>query len=375
MSDLIVTAAVARAPHTDFSIETVSLEAPGPDEVLVRIVGVGVCHTDILTRDLQLVGLPAVFGHEGSGIVEEVGAEVTKVKPGDAVAISFRSCGTCKTCLSGRPSYCAQFIALNFTGTRPDGTKAISKAGEAIASNFFGQSSFATYALTYERNLVKVPTDLPLELLGPLGCGIQTGAGGILRSLDCEVGSSLVVLGGGSVGLSAVMGGALRKCYPLIVVEPQAARRALALELGATHTIDPKAVPDLTVALREIAPAGLDYAFDTSGLPAVIQAAAASLGVQGVLGLVGGPPSADSTFALPIMMVTGRGLTVRGIVEGDSDPDIFIPELIEYYRAGQFPFDRLIKTYAFEEINRAIVDQHDGKVIKPVLLMPTRKGP
>jgi aryl-alcohol dehydrogenase len=166
------------------------------------------------------------------------------------------------------------------------------------------------------------------------------------------------------------MGGAIRTCSPLIVVEPQAARRALALELGATHTIDPKAVPDLTVALREIAPAGVDYAFDTSGLPAVIQAAAASLGVQGVLGMVGGPPSVDSTFALPIMMVTGRGLTVRGIVEGDSDPDIFIPELIEHYRAGLFPFDKLIKTYAFEEINQAILDQHDGKVIKPVLLMP-----
>jgi aryl-alcohol dehydrogenase len=372
MSDLVVIAAVARGPHTDFSIEAVNLEAPRSDEVLVRIVGVGVCHTDISTRDLQMVGLPAVFGHEGSGIVEKVGADVTKVKPGDAVAISFRSCGTCKTCLAGLPSYCVQFVSLNFTGARPDGTKAISKAGEAIASNFFGQSSFATYALAYESNLVKVPTDLPLELLGPLGCGIQTGAGGILRSLDCEVGSSLVVLGGGSVGLSAVMGGAIRKCSPLIVVEPQAARRALALELGATHAIDPQAAPDLTAALREIAPAGLDYAFDTSGLPAVIQAAVAGLCVRGVLGMVGGPPSIDSTVALPIMMMTGGGLTVRGIIEGDSDPDIFIPELIEYYRAGLFPFDKLIKTYPFEDINQAVVDQHDGKVIKPVLLMPAQ---
>jgi aryl-alcohol dehydrogenase len=368
MSGTNMLAAVARGPGADFSVESVTLEAPRPDEVLVRIVGVGICHTDLFARDHQMVAQPAVLGHEGSGIVEQVGSAVAKVKPGDRVAISFRSCGACSPCTSGHPSYCVQFMPLNFGGLRLDGSKAISRDGEAISSNFFGQSSFATYALSYERNLVKVPDDVPLELMGPLGCGIQTGAGGVLRSLNCRAGSSLVVLGGGSVGLSALMGGALRGCNPLVVVEPQEARRALAMELGATHAIDPQATPDLTAALREIAPAGFDFAFDTSGIASVIQAAAASLGTRGEIGLVGGPPSPDGTITLPILMIVGGAIVVRGIVEGDSDPDVFIPELIEHYRAGRFPIDKLIKTYPFEAINEAIADQLAGKVIKPVLL-------
>ncbi|HLY55794.1 MAG TPA: NAD(P)-dependent alcohol dehydrogenase [Stellaceae bacterium] len=368
MSALSMTAAVAREPGADFSLETVRLDAPRPDEILVRVVGVGICHTDLSARDHRMLLLPAVLGHEGSGIVERVGADVTKVAEGDAVALSFRSCGQCRNCQAGKPSYCLQFMMLNFAGTRPDGSKAIERDGEPLSSNFFGQSSFATHALAYERNVVKLPPGVPVELMGPLGCGIQTGAGGILRSLDCAPGSSLVVLGGGSVGLSAVMAGKIRNCNPLVVVEPHASRRALALELGATHVIDPKAAPDLTAALREIAPAGLDYAFDTSGIPAVIQATAAAMGVRGQIGLVGGPPTPDGAITLPILMVMAAGLTIRGIVEGDSDPDVFIPELIEHYRAGRFPFDRLIRTYKFDQINQAIHDQHGGTVIKAVLV-------
>jgi aryl-alcohol dehydrogenase len=317
-----------------------------------------------------MLPLPAVLGHEGSGIVERVGDRITKVKVGDRVAISFSSCGNCKNCVANEPAYCLKFGPLNFGGVRPDGSSAISTDSGPVSSNFFGQSSFATHVLTFERNVVKVPEDVPLELVGPLGCGIQTGAGGVLRSLDCEEGSSLVVLGGGSVGLSAVMAGAIRKCSPLVVVEPQESRRALALELGATHAIDPTSVPDLTAALREIAPAGLDYAFDTSGRPAVIQAAAASLAIHGELGLVGGPPDHAAAVSLPILMMIGAGLTVRGICEGDSDPDVFIPELMAHFKAGRFPFDKLIKTYDFDQINAAIADQHHGGVIKAVLLMP-----
>lgn len=362
-----VTAAVARAADAPFTIETVELEDPRADEILVRVVGVGLCHTDLVFKAAGVIALPAVFGHEGSGIVEKVGANVTKVKQGDRVAITFRSCGACDRCEKGQPAYCRTMPMLNYIGMRPDGTKAIQAGEEKIASNFFGQSSLATHCLTYERNVVKVPEGVPLELVGPLGCGVQTGAGGIMRSLACEAGSSVLILGGGAVGLSAVMGAVVQGCKTIIVLEPHEARRTLALELGATHAIDPAAAPDLGAAVRAILPNGVDYAFDTTGIPAVLQATMACLGSHGVFGIVGVcPPGTPVPGDLSSVITYGH--TIKGIIEGDSDPDVFIPEMIELYRQGRLPFDKLIRTYPLSEINQAIADQHHGDCVKVVLL-------
>jgi aryl-alcohol dehydrogenase len=362
-----VTAAVARAADKDFSIETVVLDDPRDDEILVRVVGVGLCHTDIVFKATGTIPAPAVLGHEGSGIVEKVGANVTKVAPGDRVAMTFRSCGQCPRCTKGEPAYCHTMPMLNYTGMRTDGSKAISKDGEPIAGNFFGQSSFATYALTYERNVVKVPEGVPLELMGPLGCGIQTGAGGVMRSLAAEKGSSILILGGGAVGLSAVMGAKIQGCSTIIVLEPHESRRKLALELGATHVIDPKAQTDFAAEVRKIVPIGVDYAFDTTGIPPVLQATMNCLGPHGVFGIVGiAPPGTPMPGDL--MTAVTFGHTVKGIIEGDSDPDVFIPEMIEHYRAGRLPFDKLIRTYPLSEINKAIADQHHGDCVKVVLL-------
>src|SRR5271154_5104474 len=235
-----ITAAVVREPGADFAIETVELEDPRPDEIRVRIAAVGVCHTDLVARDgFMPFSMPAVLGHEGAGVVDTVGSAVTRFAPGDRVAITFRSCGTCDRCKSGDPAYCFTMPALNYIGMRPDGSKAIRQGDAAVSSNFFGQSSFATYALAYERNVLKLPGDIPFEIAAPLGCGVQTGAGGVMLALAATKGSSILVLGGGAVGLSAVMGAVIQGCAPIIVVEPHAARRALALELGATHAIDP----------------------------------------------------------------------------------------------------------------------------------------
>ena len=362
-----ITAAVARGADTDFSIEEVEIDDPRPDEILVRVVGVGLCHTDLVFKAVGLLGLPAVLGHEGSGIVEKVGSNVSKVKAGDRVAITFRSCGECDRCEKGQPAYCRTMPMLNYIGMRPDGTKALHKGGEDVSSNFFGQSSFATYCLTYERNVVKVPEDVPLELVGPLGCGVQTGAGGIIRSLACEKGSSVLILGGGAVGLSAVMGAVIQGCGTIIVLEPHEARRKIALELGATHTIDPKASPDLAVAVKEILPLGVDYAFDTTGIPAVVNATMNCLGSHGVFGIVGVcPPGTPVPGDLSTVITFGH--TIKGIIEGDSDPDVFIPEMIEYYKQGRLPFDKLIRTYPLSEINKAIAEQHHGDCVKVVLL-------
>ena len=363
-----ITAAVAREGTPEFSIESVDIDEPRPDEILVKIVGVGLCHTDLVAKTGAIGGLPAVLGHEGSGVVEKVGSAITKVKPGDCVAISFRSCGQCARCKSGDPAYCLSMPMLNYIGSRTDGSKALRAGSEELKSNFFGQSSFANYCLTYERNVVKVPEDVPLELVGPLGCGVQTGAGGIMRSLACEKGSSLLILGGGAVGLSAVMGAVVQGCGTIIVLEPHETRRRLARELGATHAIDPATVLDLAAAIRSIAPHGVDFAFDTTGIAALQQATMNCLAPHGTFGIVGiSPPGTPVPGDLMTVMTFGH--TIKGIIEGDSEPDVFIPQMMELYKKGRFPFDKLIRTYPFKDINRAIAEQHHGDCVKAVLLM------
>lgn len=200
-----ITAAVVREKASPFQITELELAEPRNDEVLVRIVASGVCHTDLIIRDQYYpVPLPVVLGHEGSGVVEQVGKDVTKVQPSDHVVMSFFSCGNCPNCRQGKPGYCLNFYNSNFSGARLDGSSAFKQGETKVHGHFFGQSSFATYALASERNIVKVPKDVPLELLGPLGCGVQTGAGSVLNSLNPEVGSSIAVFGADSVGLSAV---------------------------------------------------------------------------------------------------------------------------------------------------------------------------
>jgi aryl-alcohol dehydrogenase len=364
-----ITAAVAHAPDTDFRIEALELDDPRDDELLVRIVGVGVCHTDLVARAGALpIALPAVLGHEGSGIVERVGAGVTKVAPGDRVAITFQSCGRCSRCTKRDPAYCINGLMLNLSGARPDGSKALHGSAGDVSSHFFGQSSFATHCLAQERNVVKVPADIPLEMAGPLGCGVQTGVGAVMRSLGCAAGSSILILGGGAVGLSAVLGAVVQECRTIIVLEPHEARRALARELGATHALDPAATPDLAAAVRGIAPEGVDYALETTGIPAIVQAAMACLGAHAVFGIVGLPPPETPIPGDLFGLIVG-GLTIKGIVEGDSEPDVFIPQMMDLHRAGKLPYDRLIRTYPFTHINEAIAAQHNGECVKVVLLV------
>lgn len=362
-----ITAAVTRQPKGPFSIETVELEDPREHEVRVKIAGVGLCHTDLLGRDQDIpVALPGVMGHEGAGVVEAVGSKVTKVKPGDRVVLSFLSCGSCPTCDTRQPSYCHTFVPLNFPGVRPDGSTGMRKGDEKISGRFFGQSSFASHALAHERGVVKIDGDAPLELLGPLGCGFQTGAGGVMRALACREGSSIVILGGGAVGMAAVLGAAVRKCATIIVVEPMASRRELALSVGATHALDPKA-GDVVQAVRAIVPAGVDYAFDSTGIDSVMTSTVGMLAPRGTLGLVAAAKP-DSMFAMPVAALVMMGFTVKGIVEGDSDPDVLIPELVQLHREGRFPIEKLVKTWPLAQIDQAVVAQHRGECVKAVLI-------
>ncbi|RRQ25645.1 NAD(P)-dependent alcohol dehydrogenase [Rhodococcus sp. Eu-32] len=362
-------AAVAREPHAPFTIENIVIESPRVGEVLVEIEAVGICHTDLAARDGALpTALPAVLGHEGCGVVREVGPGVTKVAPGDRVGITFNSCGRCPSCTAGAPSYCHQFMHLAYDGTRDDGSGPITtEGGERLTGMFFGQSSFGTHALAFERNVVKVPSDVPAEILAPLGCGLQTGAGAVLNSLNCTPESSLVVAGAGSVGLAAVMGAVVRGLSTIIAVEPHASRRELALELGATHVIDPTSGP-VPEQVRAILPGGVDYAIDSSGVPAVIESLLGSVTFHGKIGLIGVPADPEASIPLTIINTLAMGVTITGIIEGDSVPDKFIPELVSLYKAGKFPVDKLVTAFPFAKINDAIDAQHRGEVLKPVLV-------
>lgn len=363
-----IKAAVVREKAQPFTIEELELDNPQPDEVLVRIVATGLCHTDLIVRDQYYpVALPAVLGHEGAGIVEQVGDRITKVKPGDRVVLSYLSCGHCVNCQKGDLSYCHQLYRCNFSGTRSDGSTTLHKNEEVIYGNFFTQSSFATYALAQERNVVKVREDVPLEILGPLGCGIQTGAGAVLNSLDAKVGSSIAIFGTGSVGLSAIMAAVVAGCSTIIAVDINSERLKLSKELGATHTINASQTNPVE-AIQEITGHGVDYSLENTALPQVFRQAVDSLTMGGVCGLIGAPPlGTEVTFDMNNILF---GRTIRGILEGDSIPDIFIPQLIDLYLQGRFPFDRLITFYNLEQINQAAEDSEQGRVIKPVLRMP-----
>lgn len=361
-----ITAAVVKQQGS-FDLAPAHLEAPRDDEVLVRIVAAGLCHTDLVVRDqIYPVPLPIVLGHEGAGIVEAVGPAVEKVAPGDHVAISFLNCARCRPCFDGSPASCANFNDMNFSGQRPDGSHAITDLdGNPMNDRFFGQSSFATYALTHERNTVKVRDDAPLELLGPLGCGIQTGAGTVLRALNVEAGSTFAVTGAGAVGLSAVMAAHVTGATKIIAVDVIPSRLELARELGATHVIN-GAETDAVEEIRKITGSGVDYALDTTGLPALIRQCVDALRQRGTAAILGASKP-DATLDIGANTFMQSCKTIMGVVEGNSVPDVFVPQLLDLYMQGRFPFDRLVTFYDFDQINQAAADAESGTTVKPIL--------
>ena len=360
------TAAIARGSSGPLTFEQVRLQSPREDEVLIKVVAAGICHTDLICLQQVLpVPLPIVLGHEGAGIVVETGSAVRDLSPGDHVVLSFNSCGGCPACEQDRPSYCYSFMEHNLSGCRGDGSGTMEQNGESVNANFFGQSSFATMALTNVRNTVKVRKDLPLETLAPLGCGIQTGAGTVLNSLPVTEADSLAIFGGGAVGLSALMAARLVGAAPIVVVEPMADRKALALELGADHVIDPFGVDDVVEEIKKTV-GGVDFSLEMTGIPEVVRQCVDILKPLGTCALVGAAP-AGAEVSLNIMEMLIAGRKIVGIVEGDADPRAFIPQLIQYYDEGRFPFDRLIDFFPFEALNEAVEAQESGQSIKPVV--------
>ncbi|WP_454643787.1 NAD(P)-dependent alcohol dehydrogenase [Bradyrhizobium liaoningense] len=361
-------AAIRRNIGKPFELQPVVLPAPRSDEVLVKVVATGLCHTDLSVRDGELpMPLPSILGHEGAGVVAAVGSSVRRLSSGTPVVMSFSSCGECNPCLLGKPSDCVSFFASNFSGHRPDGCCYHTHEGEKIFSNFFGQSSFCTYAVVNERNLVPVPPDLPLESLGPLGCGLMTGAGAILNSLRPRAGSSLAVFGLGAVGMAALMAGKICGCDPLIAVDVKPTRLSLARELGATHAINAVEM-NAVETIKKITGLGADHIVEAIGRPEAIDGCVAALRSRGS-GILLGAPRVGQKLTLESSNLL-RGITLKSVVEGDAVPRVFIPELIDLHRKGKFPFDRLLQYFDFVNVNEAAASMARGEAIKPVLRMP-----
>lgn len=358
-------AAVLLGPGADPQLTDVQIRPPVDDEVLVSIDAVGICHTDVsVAARWPAARMPMAFGHEGTGIVIDAGPGA-RAQVGQQVVLTFASCGSCTTCADGAPAYCDRSTSLNMRGDRGDEASALRLDGAPVVGGFFGQSSFATHAIARPTNTVVLPEPLAPELAAPLGCSVQTGVGTVLNALALGHDDVLVVLGAGAVGLSAVMGARIAGCRAIVAVDPLPQRRSLAMHLGATAVIDP-AGGDVAQAVLEATSGGATAAVDTTALPDVIATALTCLRARGTLALVGlGALSAP----LPVGLIMGRGLRVRGVVEGDSDPHTFIPQLAAMWRRGDLPLQDLVTTFAFDDFGDAWRSATTGGAVKPVLVM------
>ncbi|MFE4373425.1 NAD(P)-dependent alcohol dehydrogenase [Streptomyces sp. NPDC056835] len=357
-------AAVLRSYESRFAVEEVILDAgPADGEVLVRIAGCGMCRTDLaVRRSAGRSPLPAVLGHEGAGVVVETGGPDTGLSAGDHVVLSFDSCGHCRNCLGAAPAYCDSFASLNlFGGREENAARFTDAAGGELAPRWFGQSSFAEYAMVPARNAVRVDSSLPVELLGPLGCGFLTGAGAVLNSFGVNPGDTLAVFGAGAVGLAAVMAATAAGAV-VVAVDRHPGRLALAERFRAIPLHAASA--DLPDRIRRLTDGGARYALDTTGSAQLINDALRALRPTGHLGLV-----ARLHTALPLEPGTlDRGRGIFHICEGDAVPGLLIPRLTGLWQAGLFPFDQLIRTYPLADINEAERDCDAGRVVKPVLI-------
>ncbi len=361
-------AAVIRENGANFTFEEVTLAPLGFGEVLVRNIATGVCHSDIVAAN-GLVFSPRILGHEGAGVVEEVGPGVTNFEVGDKVIMGFNSCGLCGSCLSGRPFACESFLPLNMLCQRLDGAVTIHDAhGGEIAGNFFGQSSFAAHSVANVRNLVKLPADTPDELhklLGPFGCGLSTGAGTVINALKVRPAESIVVFGAGGVGLAAAMAALASGATCVIVVDINDDRLTLAQSLGVTHTFNGMD-SDLVDKINKATDGGAHYAIDTTGNMKVVRTSHEVLRIGGTTAMVG--LSAPGTAVEFEHMGILDGRNIIGVVEGHAVPQVFIPQLLDLYKVGKFPFDTFVVQYPFEKLNEAIADSISGATIKPVIV-------
>lgn len=360
-------AAVLHVANEPLQIEELELDGPRAGEILVRLVATSLCHTDLHPMKGHIpVPLPMVLGHEGAGIVEEVGAGVDSVAPGDRIVlVGAPMCGKCRACLSGFPYACETRFSRNFGGTMPDGTKRLRK-GKLAVSHFFCQSSFSEYAVVPESMAVKVRHDVSLEKVCGFGCGIATGVGAVVNKANVRAGSSVAIFGCGGVGLSVVMGARLSGASSIIAVDLVDLKLSTASELGATHVINGKR-ENAVDRIKEITGGGADYAFECVGTTQTYAQVIESIRPMGLAVVLGSPPVGSKVTLDPMLLLTER--TVTGCLSGNVRAHVDVPRWIDLYVRGILPVDKLLgRTYSLTEINQAVRDLAEGEVIKPVIV-------
>lgn len=364
-----ITAAVVFEKNGPFSIEQIDLTDPRADELLVEVAASGMCATDLHGRDAYYpTKFPKVFGHEGAGTVRAVGSAVKEFKSGDHVVMAYPWCGECPNCRTHRQTYCLDANKLKHGGTRADGSTVHSLNGKPVYGAFFQQSSFGSFTIANERFAVKVRDDVPLEYVCALACGGQTGAGAVLNVMKPKPGDAFVVFGVGAVGLSGLVAAKISGCDPIIAVDVHEHRLTLARELGATHTINHTGRTDVVAEIKTITGLGARYTLETSALAPVLREAVEALMPAGTCVLLGSARTGTEVAIETPFLQNGR--TLRGVIQGDSVPKQFLPQIVDHIAAGRFPVERMITFYALADINRAAAESAAGKTIKPVLRMP-----
>jgi alcohol dehydrogenase len=349
-------------------VDEVTLAAPGRSEVLVEIAGAGLCHSDLSVIDgSRPRAMPLVMGHEASGIVREVGADVSEFVAGDQVVFSFVPvCQRCSFCVSGRGALCERGAAANIAGTLLSGARHFSDANDTVCNHHLGVSGFSQFTVAAQESLVKIDASLPLTTAALFGCAVMTGVGAVVNTARVTPGSSVAVFGMGGVGLSAVMGARTSSANPIIAVDKLDDKLELARELGATHVVN-AAHDDPVAAVRELTAGGVDYAFESVGnADVLIQAYEATK--RGGTTITVGLPAPGKMFSIPAVSLTLEERVVLGSYMGSSVPRRDIPRYIAMYQAGLLPVDKLhTHTLRLDEINLGFDRLAQGTAVRQII--------
>ena len=357
-------------PYRDsrpLELAEVTLDPPGPGEVLLRLRAAGLCHSDLSVIDGNRPRpLPMVLGHEGAGIVEAVGPGVTDLHSGDHVVTAFvASCGHCQPCTRGRPALCEPGLVANVAGTLLSGQRRLQRGGPL--HHHLGVSAFAEHAVVARESCVRIPEDLPFEQAAVFGCAVLTGVGAVVNTAALPRGASVAVLGLGGVGLAALLGARRLEAAPLVAIDLSAEKLALARALGATHTFN-AADPDCVAQVREATRGGVDFAFEMAGAVPALELAW-NITARGGTTVTAGLPHPERVFGLRPVVLVGEERTLKGSYLGGATPSRDIPRYIEWFRRGELPIDRLLsERLALADINAAFDRLADGQTVRQVIV-------
>lgn len=361
-------AVLARELNAPVIVETISIDAPQHGEVLIKLAACGVCHSDLsATNGTIPFPMPIVLGHEGAGVVAEVGPGVSGFEPGDHVLSSFvNMCGKCRYCTIGRPVLCEQ--GAKTLTTLPGGALRTRDAGGAPVNIFSGCGVMSEYQVVHMDNLVKIDRDVPLDKAALVGCGVMTGFGAAANTAKVEPGAVTVVFGAGGVGLSAIQGCSVCGAGMVVAVDTSDAKLEFARKLGATHTLNAKTEENVVKSLRKITGGGADYAFECVGSGKVAEQAYGSLRKGGTAVIVGVAPMSDTT-AVRTASLTFEEKTLTGSYFGSARPREDFPRLLSLYRTGRLRLDELVtRTYSIDEAPQAFDDLANGRNARGVIV-------